>query len=202
MLISRKLFAAKTLFDLENDSMLIAILGGLSVFAVMFLVIVASRPGDFRITRSTTISAPPGSVFPHVNDLRKWEAWSPWAKLDPSMKQTFDGPLGGVGATTHWIGNKQVGEGRMTIIESRPNELIRIKLEFLKPFKATNIAEFTFAPQGNQTAVNWSMTGSKNFIMKAFCMFMDMDNMVGKDFEKGLVAMKTVVEQSPAQAGV
>lgn len=182
--------------------MLISILGGMSALVFIFILIVATRPGDFRITRSTIIAAPPAAVFPYVNDLRKWEPWSPWAKLDANMKQTFDGPPSGVGATTHWVGNKQVGEGRMTIIESKPNELIRIKLEFLQPFKATNIAEFTFAPQANQTAVNWSMTGNKNFMMKAFCMIMNMDKMVGKDFEKGLAAMKTVVEQSPAPAGV
>lgn len=175
--------------------MLIAILGGVVGVIVVFLIVVAMQPSAFRVSRSTTINAPPGAVFGHVNELRKWRAWSPWEKMDPSMKQTYDGPAAGVGSCTHWIGNKQVGEGRMTIVESKPGELVRIRLEFLKPFKATNMAEFTFTPRGGQTAIEWAMTGEKNFIFKAFCMFMNMDKMVGKDFEKGLAAMKAEVEK-------
>ncbi|HKS37269.1 MAG TPA: SRPBCC family protein [Verrucomicrobiae bacterium] len=107
-------------------------------------------------------------------------------------KQTHEGAAAGTGAIYSWAGNKEVGEGRMTITESRPNELIRIKLEFLKPFAAVNTTEFAFAPAGNQTAITWSMTGTNNFMAKAFCMFMEMDKMVGGDFEKGLAQMKSI----------
>ena len=129
-----------------------------------------------------------------MNDLHKWGAWSPWAKLDPAMKETHEGAPAGTGAIYSWAGNSEVGEGRMMITESRPNELVRIKLEFLKPFAATNTTEFTFKPEGNQTAVTWDMTGEKNYISKAMCMFVSMDKMVGGDFEKGLVALKSVSE--------
>ena len=166
----------------------------LVVILVVFVIIVATRPANFRVTRSTIISAPPAVVFAQVNDFHKWDAWSPWAKLDPAMKQTHEGAPAGVGAIYSWAGNKKVGEGRMTITESRTNELIGIKLEFLKPFAAVNTTEFTFTPVGNQTTVNWSMTGTNNFMAKAFCMFMNMDKMVGGDFEKGLADLKSVAE--------
>jgi hypothetical protein len=165
-----------------------------ALIIVVFVIVVATRPADFRVTRSATIAAPAEAVFAQVNDLHKWDAWSPWAKLDPAMKQTHEGTPAGTGAIYSWAGNKEVGEGRMTIIESRPSELIQIKLEFIKPFAAVNITEFTFKPEGDQTAVEWAMTGTNGFITKAFCMFMDMDKMVGSDFEKGLAAMKTTVE--------
>jgi Polyketide cyclase / dehydrase and lipid transport len=132
-----------------------------------------------------------------VNDFHNWEAWSPWAKLDPAAKATFEGPSTGTGAIFKWTGNKEVGEGSMTITESRPSDLIRIKLEFLRPFEATNSAEFTFKPEGNRTAVTWSMEGKNNFIAKAVCLFMNMDKMVGGQFEQGLAQMKAVVEAAP-----
>lgn len=170
------------------------ILIALVLIVVGLVIVVATRPADFRITRSTTIAAPPDVVFAQVNDLHKWDAWSPWAKLDPAMKQTHEGAPAGVGAIYSWTGNKEVGEGRMTITESRPNKLIGIKLEFLKPFAAINTTEFTFTPEGNQTAVTWSMAGTNNFMIKAFGLFMNMDKMVGGDFEKGLAKMKPVAE--------
>jgi len=174
--------------------MLKKILIALASIIVVFVIVVATRPANFRITRSTTIAAPAGVVFVQVNDFHKWDGWSPWAKLDPAMKQTHEGAPAGAGAIYSWAGNKEVGEGRMTITESRPNELIRIKLEFLKPFAAVNTTEFALAPAGNQTAITWSMTGTNNFMAKAFCMFMDMDKMVGGDFEKGLAQMKSIAE--------
>jgi hypothetical protein len=115
------------------------------------------------------------------------------------MKQTYSGPPAGVGAMTSWAGNHEVGEGRMTITESRPGELVRIKLEFLKPFAATNMAEFSFTPQADRTAVTWSMTGQNNFLAKAVHLFLDVDKMVGSDFEQGLAAMKRLVEAAPSQ---
>lgn len=177
--------------------MLWIILSVVAALVVVLIVIVATRPAEFRITRKGVIAAPPPVVFAHVNDFHAWEAWSPWAKIDPQCKVRYEGPTSGPGAVFGWSGNKQVGEGRMTIIESRPSELIRIRLEFLRPFKVTNTSEFTFAPTSGGTEVTWSMYGRNGFMSKAFSLFCDMDKMVGKDFEKGLAQMKSVVE-SPA----
>ena len=173
------------------------ILLAVAVIIVIFLIIVATRPADYRVTRSTTIAAPPPVVFTQVNDFHKWEAWNPWGKIDPAMKLTYEGPSSGKGAVYSWIGNKDVGEGRMTITESRPSDLILINLEFFKPMAGVSSTEFTFKPEGNQTVVTWTMTGKNNFIAKAMCMFMNMDRMIGGQFEKGLAAVKTVAETSP-----
>src|SRR5713226_6692083 len=174
--------------------MLKIILIALAVIVVVFVAIVAVQPSDFRITRSATIAAPPEAVFAQVNDLHNWEAWSPWAKLDPAAKSTYEGPAAGVGAAFAWSGNNKIGEGRMTVIDSRPNVLVRFKLDFLKPFKASNTAEFTFKPEGNQTAVTWSMYGKNNFLSKAVGLFMNCDKMVGGQFEQGLAQMNSVTE--------
>ena len=174
--------------------MLKKILLGLAVVIVVFAIVVAFQPAAFQVVRTAKISAPPSAVFVQVNDFHRWDAWSPWAKLDPAMKQTHEGAPAGKGAIYSWAGNSEVGEGRMTITESRPSELVRINLEFLKPFPATNVTEFTFKPDGNHTAVTWTMSGEKNYVSKAVCMFMSMDNMVGGDFEKGLAKLKSIVE--------
>jgi hypothetical protein len=129
-----------------------------------------------------------------VNDFHRWGAWNPWAKLDPGMKQTFEGAPAGVGAVYTWAGDRQVGEGRMTITESRPHELIRIRLDFARPLPGTSIAEFTFQPQGNQTAVTWSMSGTNNFMAKAIHLVVNMDRMIGGRFDRGLSDMKAAVE--------
>jgi uncharacterized protein YndB with AHSA1/START domain len=164
------------------------------VLIAIFLVIVAMQPSDFRVVRSTTIAAPPEAVFPHVNELKKWDAWSPWAKLDPNAKSTFEGPEAGTGAVMTWAGNNDVGEGRMTITENRPNELVQFKLEFYKPMAGTCTAEFAFKPEGNQTTVTWSMSGQNNFMAKAVGLFMDCDAMVGGQFEQGLANLKSATE--------
>jgi uncharacterized protein YndB with AHSA1/START domain len=169
----------------------LAVLVGL---VAVLAVVVALQPADFRIERSTTIAAPAPAVFAQVNDFRRWDAWSPWARVDPTMKQTFEGAPAGAGAVYRWMGNREVGEGRMTMTDSQPPELVRIRLEFMKPFAATNTAEFTFRPEGERTAVTWRMTGQRNFVAKAVCLVMDMDAMVGGMFEKGLAQMKTVAE--------
>jgi hypothetical protein len=179
--------------------MLKIILIALAVIIIVFVIIVAMQPSEFRVTRSATISGPRSAVFAQVNDFHKWEAWNPWGKIDPAMKQTYEGAPAGTGAVYTWAGNKEAGEGRMTITESRPNDLIRIQLEFFKPFRATNTAEFTFKPEGNQTVVTWSMTGENNFMAKAVHLFMNMDKMVGGQFEKGLASIKSVVEGAPKQ---
>ena len=174
--------------------MLTPILIGIAVVVVVFLIVVATRPDDFRVTRSAVIAAPPAVVFAQVTDFHKWDDWSPWAKLDPACKNTFDGAPVGQGAKFAWDGNNKVGAGRMTITESRLPDLIRINLEFLRPFKATNTTEFTFKPQGSGTEVVWNMFGKNNFMSKAFGLFVNCDKMVGKDFEKGLASLKTLAE--------
>ncbi|HEY3966292.1 MAG TPA: SRPBCC family protein [Planctomycetaceae bacterium] len=174
--------------------MWIYILMTLAAVVVVFLGVAALQPSAFRVARTTKISAPPATVFAQVNDFHKWEAWNPWGKIDPSMKLTYEGAPAGVGAGYTWTGNGNVGEGRMTITESHPNDLIQIRLEFKKPFAGTNIAEFTFQLEGSQTSVTWSMTGDKNFVTKAIGLFMSMDKMVGGQFEKGLADMKAVAE--------
>jgi uncharacterized protein YndB with AHSA1/START domain len=179
--------------------MLKKILIVLAVIVVAAVVVVALQPAEFRVTRSATIAAPPEAVFAQVNDLHKWEVWSPWAKLDPAAKNSYEGPAAGVGAAFAWSGNDQVGEGRMTITESRPNELIRFRLDFMKPFKSTNGSEFTFKPEGNQTVVTWTMFGKNTFVSKAMHLCVDCDKMLGGYFEKGLAQIKSVTELAARQ---
>ncbi|MDD5139035.1 MAG: SRPBCC family protein [Verrucomicrobiales bacterium] len=166
----------------------------LAFIAILFIIVIVGQPDEFKLSRSATISAPPEKVFPHVNDLHKWEAWSPWAKMDPNAKNSFSGPDAGTGAAMRWEGNNKVGVGTMTITESRPAEAIRFRLDFEKPMKATNSAEFTFKPEGGQTLVAWSMSGTSNFTGKIFGLLMNCDKMVGGQFEKGLAALKLLAE--------
>ena len=180
--------------------MLEIVLGLIAAVVIIFLGVVAMQPAEFRVTRSGTIPASPAAVFPHVNELRKWEAWSPWARLDPGAKSTFEGPAAGVGSSMAWAGNKNVGEGRMTIVESRANELVQFRLEFYKPFKATNTATFTFKPEAGQTVVTWSMSGTNSFMGKAINVFINCDRMVGGQFEQGLANMREVVEAARGKA--
>jgi uncharacterized protein YndB with AHSA1/START domain len=170
--------------------MLKRILIGIAVIVAAFAAFVASRPSTYKVERSLVVDAPPAAVFQRVVDFRKWEGWSPWAKLDPSMKVDFAGPESGVGAIYHWKGNDKVGEGRMTITGATADRQIQVKLEFLKPWAQTSLTQFTFAPEPDGTKVTWSMTGQHDFIGKLFSVFMDMDGMVGPDFEKGLKALK------------
>ncbi|HVK14472.1 MAG TPA: SRPBCC family protein [Gemmataceae bacterium] len=170
------------------------IVGLVVLFVVVLAIIASQRPVDFRLTRQAAMAAPPAAAFEQVNDFHNWDNWSPWAKLDPNMTVTHAGPSAGVGASYAWTGNGKVGQGRMEIKESRPGELVRIELQFLKPFKATNEAEFTFRPEGGKTLVTWAMTGKMNLPMRMFGVLMNMDKAVGKDFEKGLAALKATVE--------
>ena len=179
--------------------MLKIVLIGVAALVVVAVVIVALRPSAFHVARSATMSAPPPVVFAQVNDFHRWEAWNPWGKLDPDARNTYSGAAAGPGAVFQWQGNRNVGEGRMTIVETRPNEIVRIRLEFVKPFAATNSAEFALRPVGDGTAVTWSMTGEHNFLAKAIGLFMDMDKMIGDQFENGLADMRAVVE-GPASA--
>ena len=154
----------------------------------------AMRSGQFRVERSARVAAPPDRVFAVINDFHEWKSWSPWEEIDPAMNRIHSGPANGQGAIYEWKGNKQVGEGRMEITESIPSKKVGIKLDFLKPFEAHNMVELSLVPSGNATDVTWAMTGSSPFLMKVIGLFMSMDKMVGKDFEKGLARLKTRVE--------
>jgi uncharacterized protein YndB with AHSA1/START domain len=170
---------------------LVAIIAVLAVF-------ITTRPSDFRVSRSATMAAPPATVFAQVNDFHNWDAWSPWVKLDPNATTRFEGPSAGEGAKFYWSGDSNVGEGSMTIVESKPNDLVRIKLDFVRPFAGTSDVQFTFKPEGdNATAVTWSMAGKNNFMAKAIGLVMDCEKMTGDMFEQGFANMKAIVEKSP-----
>jgi len=173
-----------------------------AAIVAVFIVIVALQPPDFTVTRSANITAPPDAVFTQVNDLHCWKAWSPWEGIDPALNRTYEGPAQGVGSIYRWSGNAKVGAGSMTVTESRPNELVRFKIDFLKPFKATNTAEFTFKSAGRQTQVTWTMSGKYNFVTKAMKLFMSMDKMIGGQFEKGLAQLNTVAASTKTEARV
>jgi uncharacterized protein YndB with AHSA1/START domain len=177
---------------------LAVIVGVVALVVVAILIFAATKPDTFRIQRSTTIQAPPEKVFPLINDFRSWQSWSPWEKIDPNLKRTFAGPAEGQGAVYEWEGNKKVGQGRMEITESSPPSRLAIKLDFIKPFEAHNAVEFTTARRGDSTDVTWAMQGSQPFMLKVMCLFMSMDKMVGKDFEKGLANLKALAEKSAA----
>ncbi|MBL9124794.1 MAG: SRPBCC family protein [Planctomycetaceae bacterium] len=177
--------------------MLVYILIGLAVVVAGFLALVAAQPAGFRISRSTLVAAPPEVVFAEINDLRCWNDWSPWAKLDPQMEQHYEGPPTGVGAVSRWKGNAQVGEGRMEITESSSPEFVTIQLDFIKPFQATNFAQFVLESPGHrQTSVTWAMSGRRNFMMKLFHLLMNVDKMLGKQFDQGLSQLKEVAERA------
>jgi uncharacterized protein YndB with AHSA1/START domain len=178
----------------QGTAMLTIIVILIAVILIAAVSIVAVQPSAFTVTRTATINAPPAAVFAQIDDFHAWQAWSPWAKLDPAAVLTYDGAPAGVGASYSWNGNKKMGAGRMTISASDKHELVRIDLVFTKPFRATNVVEFTFTQAGDQTIVSWSMNGRNGFIAKAFALFVDFDTLVGGDFEKGLAAMKAVVE--------
>lgn len=172
----------------------------IAILVVGFIVVVAMQPDDFRIARSATMAAPAEKVFAQVNDFHKWDAWSPWIKLDPGAKITFESPTAGEGAVFRWSGNDEIGEGSMTIIESRPSELIRLRLEFTRPMQDAADTTFTFEPAGDQTKVTWIMSGkNEDFISKAVCLVMNMDKVVGSKFEEGLAKMEQVVEARPEE---
>lgn len=171
--------------------MLKKILIGIAVVLVALVVLVAVQPSHFSYTRSRTMSAPQPAVFAQVNDFHKWNDWSPWAKLDLHCKNTFSGADAGKGAVFAWAGNSEVGEGKMTITESRPHDLIRIDLEFIQPMEGKSLTEFTFKPEGEgKTVVTWTMSGENNFVGKAMSLVMDCEKLIGGQFEKGLESME------------
>jgi len=173
----------------------------LAVAVIGLLGVVATRPDRYHVERAVDVGAPAAAVFAEIDDLRAWNTWSPWEKRDPAMKKTFSATTAGVGARYTWEGNKEVGKGRMIITESRPGERVAQKLEFIEPFTSTADIAFALKAAGpSSTHVTWSMDGRNNFIGKAFSLLMDVDKMIGKDFETGLASLKQVVEAKAVAA--
>ena len=175
--------------------MLKQILVVLLVVVVGFLAYASTRPDTLRVQRSATIKAPPDKIYPLITDLRRWSAWSPWEKKDPAMKRSFGGADSGKGAVYAWQGNRDVGEGRMEIVEATPPSKVAIQLDFIKPLEGHNVAEFTLTPRGEATEVMWVMYGPTPFIGKMLGVFMNMDAMIGSDFEAGLASLKVAAEK-------
>lgn len=167
----------------------------IAVLVAGILLFAATKPDIFRVQRSTTIKAPPEKIFAHINDFRNWGAWSPYEKKDPAMKRTFGGATSGKGATYAWDGNKEIGQGSMEITESTAPSKVALKLDFVKPFEAHNVVDFTLEPKGESTIVTWDMRGPAPYVAKIMHVFFDMDSMVGKDFEAGLANLKALAEK-------
>jgi hypothetical protein len=175
------------------------VIGMIIVLAVVVVLVLAARkPDHFRVQRSASIDAPPERIFPLINDFHRWGAWSPYERKDPDMKRTFSGAGSGRGSIYEWAGNSNVGSGRMEIVESSVPSKVAIKLDFLKPFEGHNIATFTMEPAGGTTNVTWVMDGPTPFVGKIMHVFLNMDRMVGTDFEAGLANLKTAAEHEPA----
>ncbi|TFV35449.1 polyketide cyclase [Bradyrhizobium frederickii] len=168
--------------------LLVAGIAGVLVFAL-------TKPDTFRVERSLAVKAPAGAIYPQVADFHRWTGWSPYENRDPAMKRSFGGPSEGKGATYAWDGNNNVGAGRMEILEANGPSKVRIKLDFERPFEGHNTAEFTFVPQGDATLVTWAMYGPAPFMSKIMQVFINMDSMIGKDFEAGLASLKKLTEK-------
>jgi len=166
---------------------------------IAVLAYAATRPDTLRVQRATSIKAPPEKIFPLINDFRSWRSWSPYENKDPAMKRTLSGATNGKGAAYEWDGDRNVGQGRMEITDASPSK-VTIKLDFLRPFEAHNIAEFTLEPKGDSTNVTWAMRGPCPFIGKVMSVFIDMDRMIGKDFETGLANLKALTEKKESGA--
>jgi uncharacterized protein YndB with AHSA1/START domain len=167
----------------------------LLLLVVGVVVYAAMQPDTFRVQRAASIKAPPEKIFPLITHLKGWTAWSPYETKDPGMKREYSGPDSGKGAVYAWEGNKEVGKGRMEILEATPSSKIVLKLDFFVPFEAHNIGEFTLEPQGESTLVTWSIHGPQPFLTKVMCIFFNMDKMIGTDFEAGLAKLKSLAEK-------
>jgi len=179
--------------------MLKKILAFVVAAVALLLAVIATRPADFKVERARTIAAPAAVIYAQIADFGRWASWSPWAKLDPSMKATLSGAPAAVGHGYAWAGNDKVGEGRMTIAALEPGRRVDIDLEFLKPMEARNPTSFALVPESAGTRVTWTMTGHNGFVARAFTLFMDMDKMVGGDFERGLASLQGVAEAEAAR---
>lgn len=177
-------------------NILFIVLGLLVAIILIVLVLASMKPDNFRIARSIAVNAPPEKIYALIEDFHRWTEWSPWEKLDPELKRTYRGAAHGNGAIYEWDSKtSKAGAGRMTITGTQPPNKVTLLLEFLRPFQATNSAVFTMEPQGSTTNVSWSMTGSSPFMVKIMHVFMNMDAMVGKDFDAGLTAIKAIAER-------
>ena len=173
----------------------LAIIGVVVVVAIAgILLYAATKPDSFRVQRTVLINAPSDKVFPLINDIKAWTVWSPYEKKDPAMKRTYGAVTAGKGATYAWDGDKNVGQGSMEIVESGPRKIV-IKLDFLKPFEAHNMAEFLLEPKGDSTSVTWAIYGPSPYMSKVIGTFMNIDDMIGRDFEKGLADLKAAAEK-------
>jgi hypothetical protein len=179
--------------------MLIKILLVAAAVVVVLAVAIAARPSAFRIQRSITIAAPAPVIFANLDDFHRWSAWSPYEKMDPGLEKSYSGAASGPGAILHYVGRK-TGEGRMTLTAARPNELVAVRAEFIKPFAATNEIEFTLKPAPEGVTVTWSMTGNNNFLFKAFDLAVDVDKLVGREFETGLADLKRLSENDASRS--
>jgi hypothetical protein len=178
---------------------IITVIAAAIALAIAVILVLASRkPDTFAVRRSAVMQAPAERIFPLVNNFQQWANWSPWEKRDPAMKRSFSGPESGKGAAYAWDGNKNVGSGRMEIIDASSPSKITIKLDFIKPFEGHNTAEFTFVPERDASATNviWIMQGPSSFMSKVMQVFMNLDAMIGRDFEAGLANLKKLTEQS------
>ena len=167
----------------------------LAIAIAIVLILAATKPDTFSVRRATAVKAPPEKIFPLINDFHQWGAWSPYENKDPAMKRSYSGAASGKGAVYGWDGNKNVGSGRMEILEASAPAKIVIKLDFFKPFEGHNTAEFTMLPQGDATDVTWLMHGPAPFMSRLMQVFMNMDHMIGKDFEAGLANLKRLTEK-------
>ena len=165
------------------------------VLIAALLIYATTQPDTFRVQRSATINAPPAKIFALINDLHNWSAWSPWENMDPAMQRTYSGAASGQGAVYEWEGNREVGKGRMEITESSPPSQVVIKLDFIEPFEAHNIADFMMEGTGGSTNLTWSMYGPTPYVAKVIHLFFSMDHMVGKQFEIGLANLKAAAEK-------
>jgi len=174
---------------------------GVAVALVAFAVLAALQAPTYVVSRSATVPAPPDQVFAVLNSFKNFSEWSPWSKRDPALKTTLRGSESGPGAIYEWAGNDQVGQGRMTILESKPNQSVVVKLEFLKPFASVADTTFTLAPDGDGTRVTWAMVGHLDYMGKVMGLFMNWDKMIGPDFEKGLAALGPLVKRVASTRG-
>jgi len=167
----------------------------LAIAIAIVLILAATKPNSLRVQRATTVKAPPENIFPLINDFHQWRTWSPYENKDPAMKRSYSGTAEGKGAVYGWEGNKNVGSGRMEILDSAAPSKIVIKLDFFTPFEGHNTAEFTMLPQGDATNLTWLMRGPAPFMSKVMQVFINLDHMIGKDFEVGLANLKRLTEK-------
>lgn len=174
--------------------MLTIVIAAIAALIALFLIVAALQPAKFRVARSILIDAPAASAFAEVQDLRRWQAWSPFEKLDLNLQRQYEGAERGEGAIYDWVGDSKAGEGRATIVQVQQDQQVAVRLDFRKPFRASNLAVFHFSPRGESTEVTWAMSGERNFLFKAMSLFMSMDKVVGSMFEQGLRELKTLSE--------